>query len=41
MIFPLISLASMAFGATTVFPCRGFDANKTLYAIHKERYYQC
>jgi len=31
------SLAAMAFGATIVFPCRGFDAHKSLYAIHKER----
>ncbi|XP_065066321.1 medium-chain acyl-CoA ligase ACSF2, mitochondrial-like [Rhopilema esculentum] len=31
------SLASMCFGATAVYPCRGFDPHLTLKAIHKER----
>eukprot|EP00112_Aurelia_sp_Birch-Aquarium-sp1_P010234 Seg2195.4 transcript_id=Seg2195.4/GoldUCD/mRNA.D3Y31 product="Acyl-CoA synthetase family member 2 mitochondrial" protein_id=Seg2195.4/GoldUCD/D3Y31 len=30
-------LAAMVFGATAVYPCRGFDASLSLKAIHQER----
>ena len=37
-LFFLISLAAMVFGATAVYPCRGFDASLSLKAIHQERF---
>ena len=36
--FSSYSLASMCFGATAVYPCRGFDPHLTLKAIHEEKY---